>query len=86
MAGSEGTGDQAPPPSHDQIANDASNLTAVPEEGERAAKRLKTEGTAPQTVEETPVPGSGLHDAPVKDDDQRGQAESRKGVAPIKKE
>ncbi|KAI9899185.1 hypothetical protein N3K66_005646 [Trichothecium roseum] len=86
MAGSEGTEDQAPPPSHDQIANDASNLTAVPEEGERAAKRLKTEDTAPQSVEETPVPGSGLHDAPVKDDDQKGQAESRKGVAPIKKE
>lgn len=57
----------APSEQHGKLANDASNLEAVPASEERAAKRLKTNDSAPVHgggIELQTVPSEGLHDAP----------------------
>lgn len=47
-----------------ELAADASNIEVVPEQEERAAKRLKVDNPAVEAA----VPGEGLHDAPAAQD------------------
>lgn len=54
----------APERQHEVLANDASNITIDSNDGERAAKRLKTDFSFPPES----APGEGLHDAPASKD------------------
>lgn len=70
-----------------ELANNASNMTITTDEGERAAKRIKMDEPAPSSESARLAT-----DAPAGEDRVKptgGQAprvETRKGLAPIKKE
>jgi tRNA-dihydrouridine synthase 3 len=87
---------------HAELVADASNIATSNYDGERASKRVKTNGSIPSES----VPGEGLHDAPAprenrnvtngdkEDAPQESNSDSKqeyvdgrtKGIAPIKKE
>jgi tRNA-dihydrouridine synthase 3 len=87
---------------HATLVADASNITTSADDGERASKRVKMNGSIPSES----VPGEGLHDAPTpkengnvtngdkKDEAQESNLDPKqehvdgrtKGIAPIKKE
>ena len=79
---------------HEVLAQDASN---IPNDGERAAKRIKIDASDDKLVADQSVPGEGLHDAPKpagqesekpqNGDEQKPRHDNRKvGLALVKKE
>ena len=78
-----------------QLTRDASNLSPIAnEEDGRAAKRIKMDNSTSPSNGAQPdqhVPGEGLHDAPPATENSKAERaeddrDSRRGVAPIKKE